>query len=286
MMRTTEEMMAQLYAFVDNNDDIRIFAMEGSRMNSEIKVDAYQDFDVTFFVDNLPAWIDDESWLDYFGPRLIVQKPDAMTLYPAGEFGFSYLILFEDGQKMDLTLNTMADLDRYIESEALATVLVDKDQLLDAKVQAEPSHFHLKQPNVAEFDDCCNEFWWVTTYVAKGLLRHEVLFAMDHLNEILRPELFRMLSWQVGFEHGFNRSIGKNYKFLPEYLADDEWADIMASFNMQSEEAVWQAMFLVVDLFVKSSKTVAALIGANYPAYEEKVMPVLLKAYADYQAEL
>ncbi|UUX33126.1 aminoglycoside 6-adenylyltransferase [Fundicoccus culcitae] len=284
MMRTSQEMMDQLYAFVETHDAIRVFAMEGSRMNPEIVADAYQDFDVTFFVEKLDRWIKDESWLDYFGERTLVQKPDAMELFEAGEFGFSYLILFADGQKMDLTLNELTDLNTYLAEEPLGTVLVDKDGRLDEAVVADASKFHLKKPSAAEFDDCCNEFWWVTTYVSKGLLRHEFLFAVDHLNEIVRKELFRMLSWQVGLAFGFDRSIGKNDKFLPKYLAADTWETIVKSFDLSSEEAVWKALFSLVVLFKEVSVGVAEKLGYDYPDYADNIQPYLEKQYEDYRS--
>ena len=72
-----------------------------------------------------------------------------------------------------------------------------------------------------KFDDCCNEFWNVATYVSKGLLRGEILFAIDHMNEVLRHELLRMISWYVGTEKGFNFSLGKNYKFLDKHISKE-----------------------------------------------------------------
>lgn len=58
------------------------------------------------------------------------------------------------------------------------------------------------------FDDCCNEFWWLSTYVAKGLARGELPYAIAHL-DLMRKQLMTMLSWQVGLEKGFTFSIGK-----------------------------------------------------------------------------
>ena len=40
-------------------------------------------------------------------------------------------------------------------------------------------------------------------YVIKGLCRKEILFAIDHFNQIVRHELLRMISWKVGIETGF-----------------------------------------------------------------------------------
>ena len=53
------------------------------------------------------------SWLDIFGERLILQKPEDMELFPAVEKGFSYLLLFTDDVKIDLTLLPLELIDEY-----------------------------------------------------------------------------------------------------------------------------------------------------------------------------
>lgn len=278
-MRSPETIEAELMHFVETNPSIRLFAMEGSRMNPEIEVDAFQDFDVTFFVLSVEDFIEDESWLDYFGPRLILQKPEAMTLYPAEEEGFSYLMLFEDGNKIDLTLMPVEKLQSYIDNEPLATIIVDKNQIINDPVKADPTVFHIQRPDAASFDDCCNEFWWVITYVSKGLLRHETLFAMDHLNQIVRKELFRMLTWEVGVKTDFSVSIGKNYKFLSKYLSENEWEQIMQTFSLSNEEAIWKALFSITQLFAEATERVANLLDFDIPDYEAKIKPYLEKQY-------
>ena len=70
--------------------------------------------------------------LDYFGQRIILQKPEAMELFPP-ELGnwFSYLMLFEDGSKIDLTLIPLNEFEDYFKvSDGLVEVLLDKDQLI------------------------------------------------------------------------------------------------------------------------------------------------------------
>lgn len=49
----------------------------------------------------------------------------------------------------------------------------------------------------------------------------EILFAIDHFNQIVRHELLRMISWKVGIETGFKLSVGKNYKFIERYISED-----------------------------------------------------------------
>lgn len=81
-----------------------------------------------------------------------------------------------------------------------------------------------------QFDDCCNEFWNVSTYVVKGLARNEILFAIDHLNGIARPNLLRMMTWQIGSERGYTFSVGKNYKFINHYLPKKDWEALLSTF--------------------------------------------------------
>ena len=48
---------------------------------------------------------------------------------------------------------------------------------------ANDSSHYIKKPTQQQFYDCCNECYWVATYVAKGLVRHELNYALKHLNE-------------------------------------------------------------------------------------------------------
>ena len=52
----------------------------------------------------MDSFTSDDKWLDIFGERLILQKPEDMELFPAVEKGFSYLMMFTDDVKIDLTL--------------------------------------------------------------------------------------------------------------------------------------------------------------------------------------
>ena len=61
---------------------------------------------------------------------------------------------------------------------------------------------HDQRPSLAAFWACCNEFWWLSPYVLKGICRGEILYAAEHLHA-LHGELVRMLGWQVGCQTGF-----------------------------------------------------------------------------------
>lgn len=203
-MRTEKEMFQLITETAEKDDRVLAVGLNGSRTNNKAPKDLFQDYDIVYVVESVEAFVKDPSWIDQFGLRLIMQTPEDMVLFSPTENGrFTYLMLFDDGNRIDLTL-------------------CPKEQ--------------------AEFLDCCNEFWWVSTYVVKGLCRNELFYAADHLNEICQKELLRLLSWQVGSEHGYQISVGKNYKYLPNYLMKEEYEAILATMNSSSISSIWSAL--------------------------------------------
>ena len=133
-MRTPEEFMDLVLTFARENEHIRMVGMEGSRVNKNIPVDSFQDFDITYFVDDIDAFTENDSWLSFFGDIVMMQKPEDMELVPAEEEGYSYLILFGDYNKMDLTLLETKQIHDYLQGDGLRTILIDKDGRVPEKI--------------------------------------------------------------------------------------------------------------------------------------------------------
>lgn len=271
MMRTEQEMTDLILSIAEKDERIRIVTLEGSRTNINIPKDEFQDYDITYFVSNIESFISNDDWLNQFGNIIMMQKPEDMELFPPEEKGYSYLMFFDDYNKIDLTLLVLEDLDDYLNGDKLKEVLLDKDCRINKDIVPTDIDYHLKKPSAREYDDCCNEFWNVTPYVVKGLCRREILFAIDHLNQILRHELLRMMSWKVGIETGFTLSIGKNYKFLDKYIPEDLWNRLLSTYHTDSYENVWKSLFLCHRLFREVSKEVAELLGFVYPVYDKNI---------------
>lgn len=272
-MRSEREMMQLFMDFASNDERIRLVTLEGSRTNKNIPRDAYQDYDISYFVTEMDRFKQDDRWLDVFGKRLMMQKPEDMELFPP-ELGnwFSYLLLFEDGNKLDLTLIPVEEVqDYFANSDGLVQVLLDKDARVPQEVIANDSRYWVKKPTAREFDDCCNEFWMVSTYVVKGLARKEILFAIDHLHEVARPNLLRMMAWQIGAEQGYTFSVGKNYKFIDRYLPTEDWEALLSTYAQNGYGEMWQSLFACQELFRTYSKAVAESLGYAYPDYDEAI---------------
>ena len=165
-MRTEKEILNLVSEFAYQRSNVKIIALEGSRTNENIKKDKFQDYDFAFFVSDIECFTHEESWLSLFGELLFIQKPEDMELFPPDlDYGYSYIMYFKDGIKMDITLINLKDLNRYFsDSDGLVKILVDKDNLVIQEIVPDDSNYWLKKPTEREFYDCCNEFWSVSTY--------------------------------------------------------------------------------------------------------------------------
>lgn len=279
-MRTEQEMMDLILSFAEKDERIRVIGMEGSRTNICVPKDEFQDYDISFIVTDMNSFKQNDEWLDYFGPRIIMQKPEAMSLFPPELGGwFSYLMLFEDGNRIDLKLVPLEDLDKYLKHDKLLKILMDKDGLVKNPTKPTDEDYQVKKPSAEYFDDACNEFWWVSTYVAKGLRRDELLFAIDHLNNYVRPNLLRMLAWRVGIERNFSVSVGKSHKYLDLYISEGVWKRLLDTYRNGSADEIWKALFETHILFRETALYVAEKLGYRYPDYDEKVSEYIKKLF-------
>ena len=281
-MRSEKQVYDTILNFAAMEERIRVVTLEGSRTNSNIPPDDFQDYDITFFVTDMQGFIHDDGWLNVFGERLILQKPEDMELFPAVEKGYSYLMLFTDDVKIDLTLLPLDLLDEYFTWDKLVKLLLDKDNRIIHPPVPTDQDYHLKRPTERMFDDCCNEFWNTATYVVKGLCRREILFAIDHLNDIVRKELLRMISLLVGMEQGFDLSLGKNYKFLRRYVSEGLWKRLMSTYQMDSYSHMWESLEECMALFREVSKDAARRLDYQYPPYDEKISKYVMRQKEKY----
>ena len=95
-MRTDQEML-ELILETAKKLQVDAVALSGSRTDTKAPKDEFQDYDVVYVVDDLDNLTNDLSWLDQFGKRIIEQE---VIL----GHRCLYLMLFEDGNRIDLTL--------------------------------------------------------------------------------------------------------------------------------------------------------------------------------------
>ena len=80
-MRTSAEMFTLFEKIAHSSDKIRVMTLEGSRVNSNVVPDIWQDYDITFLVTDVDGFKQSDEWLKVFGDIVFMQKPEAMDLF-------------------------------------------------------------------------------------------------------------------------------------------------------------------------------------------------------------
>jgi len=230
-------------------------AMSGSRTNPKAPEDEFQDYDLVYVVDNLDNLTSDLAWLDQFGTRIIEQHNIL------GNRSL-YLMLFEDGNRIDLTLCPKDHIIEWVDSEAGFTVLVDEKGLFES-YSPSPERFWIHSASNSDFEKTCNEFWWVSAYVVKGICRNQLIYATDHLYGICQQELLKILAWQVASDRG-TVDIGKNYKYLFNYLLSEKEKEFSALLDFSSLDKITQSLFATMQLFHQEAQSLAQKMGFKY----------------------
>ena len=253
-MRTDQEML-DLILQIAKKLQVDAVALSGSRTNQKIQIDEFQDYDVVYIVDDLDYLTSDLSWLTQFGERIIEQE---VTL---GHRRL-YLMLFEDGNRIDLTLCPKVDIKEWVDSEADFTVLEDTKGLFES-YSPSPQRFWTSPASETDYEKTCNEFWWVSAYVVKGICRKQVSYATDHLYGICQQELLKILAWQVASDRG-TVDIGKNYKYLFNYLPAEKEKEFSDLLDFSSLDKIIQSLLATMQLFHQEAQRLAQKMGFKY----------------------
>ena len=264
-MRSEQEMLDLILETARQDERIRAVIMNGSRANPNAPRDCFQDFDIVYIVTDVAPFRHNLEWIKRFGELMILQMPDEMDDPPSdNEGGFTYLMQFADGNRIDLGLDPLAMLPELI-TDSQSILLLDKDGIIPPLPPASDRDCLPRPPTAKAFADCCNEFWWVSPYVAKGLWREEITYAKHMLDHFVRDQLDKMLGWYVGVETGFVRSTGKYGKYLERYLAPEPWDLLLKTYADASYEHTWEALLAACDLFRLTALRVAEHFGFEYP---------------------
>lgn len=234
---------------------VEAVAMSGSRACPKAPKDEFQDYDVVYIVDDFDNLTSDLSWLDQFGKRIIEQEVvlDHRRLY---------LMLFEDGNRIDLTLCPKEHIQEWVDSEAGYTVLEDKMGLFET-FSPSPERFWIHTASETDFKDSCNEFWWISTYVGKGICRKQLIYATNHLYGICQQELLKILAWQMANDRGAV-DIGKNYKYLFNYLPAEKEKVFSNLLDFSSLDKITQSLFSTMAVFNREAQNLAQKMGFDY----------------------
>lgn len=286
-MRSTEEIKGLIIDFAKNDDRIRAVLLNGSRVNKNISSDKYQDFDIVYVVDDIESFISDKTWTENFGDKLIWQLPDDMVVGekdPERRNRYAVLMLFIDGNRIDLTLQSLSDVNANYNPGSLTVALLDKDNRFTNIGLPNDSDHLVKEPTEKKFLDTCNEFWWVCTYVAKGLTRNEIIYSKEMLETVVRPTFMNVTAWYIGTETNFSVSMGKGGRFTKNLLPPWLYNKILETYSDHTLENNWKALFLMMDMFGQFATAVSERLRFKYISSEEENVKAYLNRIYKEQA--
>ena len=278
-MRNKEEMMKLIMDVAINDERIRAVTMEGSRASKNATHDQYCDFDICYIVSDIREFTKDNKWVEIFGEILIVQYPMDWYSHPynyAGHDNFAYLIQFKDGNRIDLTLIDVCNIDKAQGCCETRIVLLNKDNFKELKQINDESVFYIQKPSEMEYYNTCNEFRWLSVYISKGLCREELYYA-KYAYDVLMMEMFiKMLNWKIGVDNDFNVTTGDHSKYLKRFLTLEEMKRFHSVFPNGTYEDIWSKLYVIYDYFAEIAKYVGEALKYNFDAKETEEVRIFL----------
>ncbi len=280
-MRTEQEMFDLILGVAKEDERIRAVIMNGSRANPNAPRDPFQDYDIVYIVTDVEPYRQNLKWIERFGELMILQMPEEMDDPPPDNDGSEvYLMQFMDGNRIDLGIYPLSYYEQ-IGKDSETIVLLDKDGKIRPLPPASDSGYLPKPPAKKAFADCCNEFLWVSPYAAKGLWRGEIVYAKVILDDYVRSQLMRMLTWYIGWKTGFSVYPGKLGKYFQRYLEPELWDLLLRTYSDASYEHAWQALFAMGELFRKIAIPLADHFGFAYPYGDDQRVSAYLQRIHD-----
>ncbi len=207
-------------------------------------LDAWSDYDVVLVVRDIHPFHVDRSWLSDFGDVLVAYW-DPIHLDPdTGLEKGSNVVQYEGSLKIDFTLLPVAALERIahspklpVELDAGYRVLLDKDGMTSGLRKPSYAAYIPAWPDESAYRKLVNDFFVGVPYVAKCLLRDELLPAKWCLDHDMRDVYLRpMLAWRMECDHGWSVPTGALGKGLKKRLPAALWAELEGTYAAAAME--------------------------------------------------
>lgn len=267
-MRNEREMFDLILGVAEQDDRIRAVYMNGSRTNPNIPKDIFQDYDIVYVVTETESFIEEENWIQVFGDLLMLQEPEKLDKALGRDVDLSqnygYLMLFTDGNRIDLHIQTKEFMLEAYRQDSLTIPMLDKDNCLPQIPPATDRDYWVKLPTEAEYFSCCNDFWWCLQNVAKGIWRDELPYVKQMFEVVIRPNLDKIVNWWIGMNHDFQVSPGKMGKYYQRFLTKEYWEMYKETYANADYDSMWQSIFVTCDLFQYLSKEIAKKLSLTY----------------------
>lgn len=256
------EMTDRLAEWAAKRDDVRAMILTSSRAIPKAPVDAYSDYDVVIIVDDVVSMVENRGWLSDFGEVLVSYWDPVHVDEQTSAVWVGSVNNYVSGLKIDFSvwsLQRYVDVtvgpDPHPEFDAGHRVLVDKDGLTTGLPPATYRSYIPQPPDEQNYQTLIADFLIGVPYVAKSLLRDELLPAKWVLDFDMRFNyLVPMLQWRVGCDHDWSLRSEELGKGLSKHLPTDTWAEVVDTFAGPEPESNWDALFKMISLFGRAAE--------------------------------
>jgi len=268
-----DEVIRKLKPWAMQRESVRAMLLTSTRANPNATLDAFSDYDIILIVDDIHPYYQDRSWLGDFGDVLVAYWD---PIYLAPEYAlevFGNVTQYVDGLKVDFTLWPIKLVRRIAEEDRLPadldvgyTVLLDKDQLTAGLKAPTYTAYIPKRPTGEAFYKVVEDFYSDAPYVAKCLLRDELLPAKWCLDYDMKHVYLRqMLEWRMELDCEWSIPTGALGKGLKKRLPAAIWSALEETFAGAEIDENWEALFKTLALFRDLGKQVADGLGYLFP---------------------
>jgi aminoglycoside 6-adenylyltransferase len=276
-------MIEKLTAWGERQELVRAMVLTGSQAIPDNPfADSFSDYDVILALRDVRPFHDSRDWLAAFGTVLAMYRD---PMYEEDGMHWSgNVVQFEEGLKIDFTLWPLDMMRKTARQDPLPDefdagyqVLLDKDGLTDGIRPPSYQGYLPQPPTQARYHEEIENFFLCATYVAKYLLRDDVMAAKFLLDGEMKHENLRpLLEWHMAMENDWKIKPGNNGRRMKKWLRPDLWSVLEGTYTGAGIEENWQAMYRLMDLMHTVGVEVGEKFGFAYPAEIEQRMRVYL----------
>lgn len=269
----TDVMIRNLIVWGEAREDVRAMLLTSTRAVPGGVVDALSDYDVIVVTRDIRPYMDDHDWIGDFGDVLVAYWDPLESDPETGEAWTGNIVQYADGLKIDFSLWPVGMLERIMamdrlpdELDAGYRVLLDKDGMVGRLVAPTYAAYIPDRPDERAYLTLVNDFFVGVPYVAKCLVRGDVLpgkWALDY--DMRYVYLLPMLEWRVECDHDWSLPVGINGKGLMTRLPSDIRDAMEGTYAGIDVEANRDAMFRMIELFRRVGREVGESLGYTYP---------------------
>lgn len=272
-----DDVLGRVLHWASGDERVRAALLTSSRVTAGAPRDILSDYDLALIVSDLAPFTPAGDWVREIAEPLLRVRDVSEDM---GVSVQNDMLFFADGVKIDfsiwpvsLTAQIQATGKLPDEFDDGYRVLLDRDGLTRDWPPPRHQAFQLDPPTAEQFQSLLEEFWFVSTYVAKNLWRQEFIPARVIFDyEMKYLIVLKMLAWRAGLDHHWAIQPGFFGKGMQRYLAPRIWDAWLATYSGPDAAEMRAALYATIALFREVAQGVAAEMGFPYPEETDALM--------------